>query len=511
LTQYGKLSRLVSVLDRVSINQTRLNIPGITPDPRGVMLGQRGLLLFPTIERLVSYFRVYGDQDSIDELLPTIKIRQVKTPLGTREFVVSFAVASSYQMDRCAGITKMLGGLAFTGTSRHFVKYRDASSPLGFDADRLLPSGGDLALYHDDFSQVYDEEREIVFKQLLLQLSPQRIAIEEGSFPDEIVMAVRPGLAGAVQGYLFRNGANAEVALAEWPSRSAFDEGSKRLFLFRCTDLPRRIPALMAATPGIAVYEPVGPNVAVEHGYRHPIHLPSCLSVFHEGGLYLFSGSRDTVDIVAPVPEFAHVKHLSTLAIDLGRDSAPSGHGARSASEIHVPLRLVPAGGPWRRVRAVSIPWSRADWLQRLVYALPPRLLAETKVHFSDARILILGEAGVESIPLGTLLCAVGDNLLVAAGYGFLPSVSPELLAELIGLGQGELGVFEPGLDQPYIVRESDFQPLGRGAVATVLASRVDSLTTENPRAESPTIEYDQLGPFPLWGLPGRRTTGDKR
>ncbi len=498
------------MLERVSLNQTRLNVPGITPDPRGVMLGQRGLLLLPTIERLVSFFRVYGDQDSVDELLPTLKISQVKTQLGTREFVVSFAVASSYQMDRCAGIAKMLGGLAFTGTSRHFVKYRDTSSPLGYDTDRLLPSGGDFALYNDDFSQVYAEEREIIFKQLLLQLSPHRVAIAEGEFSEDVIIAVRTGLAGAVQGYLFRNGAQAEIALAEWPTQSAFDEGPRRLFLFRCTGLPSRIPTLMDQTPGIEVFEPVGPNVAVEHGFEHPIHLPSCLSVFHEGGLYLFSGSRDIVDIVAPIPEFAHIKNLSSLTINLGRAQREPGSGWTNKSTIRVPLRLVPTSEAWRRIRAVSIPWSRAEWLQQLVYALPPRLLQETKIHMSDERIFILGEAGVESIPLGTLLCAVGESILVAAGYGFLPKVSPELLAELVGLNPGEFCVFEPSLSQPYILKESDFQPLGKGAVASLLANRSDGISISKEEVSPPSLEYDKLGPFPLWGLPGRRPRGDK-
>lgn len=488
-----------------------MNVPGITPDPRGVMLGQRGLLLLPTIERLVSYFRVYGDQDSIDELLPTLKISQVKTQLGTREFIVTFAVASSYQMDRCAGIAKMLGGLPFTGTSRHFVKYRDAASPLGYDAGRLLPSGGDIALYHDDFSQVYGEERELSFKQLVLQLSPQRTVVEKGLFPDELFIAVRPGLTGAVQGYLYRNGARAEVALAEWPAQSAFDEGPRRLFVFRCQGLPPRIPALMDETPGMEVFEPMGPNVGVEHGFRHPIHLPSCLSVFGEGGLYLFSGSRDTVDIVSPIPEFANIRHLSSLSVDLGGSTPDVGKGEANRRQIDVPLRLVPTSQPWRRIKAVSIPWARAEWLQQLIYALPPTLLKETKVHFSDDRILILGEAGVESIPLGTLLCAVGESVLVAAGYGFLPQVSSELIGELVGLGPGELCVFEPGLTQPYVIEEADFQPLGKGAVSTVLSSRSDGLTVAEPEIAAPSLEYDRLGPFPLWGLPGRRHRGGEK
>lgn len=497
------------MLERVSLNQTRLNVPGITPDPRGVMLGQRGLLLLPTIERLVSYFRVYGDQDSIDELLPTLKISQVRTQLGTREFVVSFAVASSYQMDRCAAIAKMLGGLAFTGTSRHFVKYRDASSPLGYDTDRLLPSGGDLALYHDDFSQTYEEEREIVFRQLILQLTPQRVAVPEGEFPEELMLAVRPGLAGAVQGYLYRNGAKADVALAEWPAASAFDEGPRRLFIFRTNALPSRIATLMNDTPGVEVYAPVGANVAVEYGYRHPIHLPACLSVFEGGSYYLFSGSRDAVDIVSPIPDFASVRNLSSLDLDLDEQHQLDGRSSASKSAIHVPLRLVPTSDPWRRVRAVSIPWERAEWLQRLVYALPPHLLQDTRIHLSDERIVVLGEEGVESIPLGTLLCAVGDSIYVAAGYGFLPQVSSDLLAELVGLGADELCFFEPGLAQPYVLKSAEFHPLGKGAVATMLTSRTSGLDLEAASPEAPTLEYDNLGPFPLWGLPGRRPRGE--
>lgn len=497
------------MLERVTLNQTRLNVPGIAPDARGVMLGQRGLVLMPTIERLVSFFRVYGDQDSIDELLPTLKIMQVKTQLGTREFVASFGVGSSYQMDRCAGIAKMLGGLAFTGTSRHFVKYRDSSSPMGYDTDRLLPSGGDLALYHDDFSQAYEEEREVSFRQLVMQLSPRMVPVSDDDLPAEALIAVRPGLAGAVQGYLYRNGVPTEVALAEWSAKSAFDEGPRRLYLFRCTELPGRIAKLMHATPGAELYVPVGLNVAMEYGYGHPIHLPACLSLFADTGLHLFCGSRDTVEIVAPVPEFADIRHLSDLDVELAGESVSPGRSSASKATIKVPLRLVPASEPWRRVRAVSIPWERSDWLQKLVYMLPPRLIHDTRIHISDDRIVVLGESGVESIPLGTLLCGVGDSLLVAAGYGFLPQVHPELLAELIGLKPGEIGVFEPSLPEPYILSENDFQVLGRGAVATMLAQRKNGLAPVNDVDESPRVQYDRLGPFPLWGLPGRRKRED--
>ena len=82
--------------------------------------------------------------------------------------------------------------------------------------------------------------------------------------------------------------------------------------------------------------------------------------------------SRGDVDIVTPIPDFASIRNLSSLSIDVGGEKASTGKSQASQTTIHVPLRLVPTSEPWRRVRAVSIPWSRAEWLQRLVYALPP-------------------------------------------------------------------------------------------------------------------------------------------
>jgi hypothetical protein len=496
------------VLERVALSQTRFNVPGIVPDPRGVVLGQKGLVLLPTVERLVSFFRVYGDQDSIDELLPTLSIRQVRTQLGTREFVASFDVSSSYQMDRCASIAKMLGGLAFTGTSRHFVKYRDASSPMGYDASRLIPQGGDIALYHEDFSQAYETEREVPFRSLVLRLSPRRVTVPPADLPEELLLTVAPGLSGAVQGYLYRNGAEAEMGLAEWPAESAFDEAPRRLFVFRCQGLPARIVALMEATPGVEVFVPLSRNVAVERGFRHPIYLPSCMSVFGDGGLYLFSGTRDRVDVLADEPHFADIKSLSSISVDLGAETATEGRGARPGDDITVGLRLVPTSEPWRRIYGVSIPWSRAEWLRSLVYTLPPRLLRHTKVHVSNERIVVLGETGVEAIPLGTLLTRHSDAILVAAGYAFLPHVSPDLLEEIVGAAAGELHVFEPGEERPYVLREADLQPLGLRAVSSLPASRPDAFAPRAEPEEEAEVRYHDLGAFPLWGLPGRREGG---
>ena len=134
------------VLERAALHQTRFRTPGVSPDARSVVLGQQGLVLFPSIDRLVAFFRAYGDESAIDDLVPTLSIRRLITPLKTREIMLSIAAETSYRMDRIAGIAKLAGGLVFTGTSRHFVKYRDSTSPLGYDVLELTSDEADLIL-----------------------------------------------------------------------------------------------------------------------------------------------------------------------------------------------------------------------------------------------------------------------------------------------------------------------------------------------------------------------------
>ncbi len=50
-----------------------------------------------------------------------------------------------------------VGGFTFTGTSRHFVQYRDAGAPFGYDATQLLSTELPLCLYHDAGAASYRE------------------------------------------------------------------------------------------------------------------------------------------------------------------------------------------------------------------------------------------------------------------------------------------------------------------------------------------------------------------
>jgi hypothetical protein len=98
------------VLERVTTGQTRFAMPGVATDARGIVLGKLGVMLFPALDGVVRWLRLYGDEDSLDDLLPGMKIVRVVTPLKSRACVLVVPAASSYVLDRAARCARLAGG-----------------------------------------------------------------------------------------------------------------------------------------------------------------------------------------------------------------------------------------------------------------------------------------------------------------------------------------------------------------------------------------------------------------
>src|SRR5579862_8853776 len=233
------------MLDRIALHQTRLRTPGLGLDAKGVALGAKGLVLLPSLDRLVAWLSVYTRDRSLEDLLPSLEIHLVRSKLGTREIALDLAAESSDRMDRVADVARLVGGFTFTGTSRHFVQYRDAAAPFGYDAAELASTDAALVLYHDRFTQVYELDKDVGLKSLLLRLMPHvdPSTIEDGG-PRFIV--AEQGLGPALIHYFVRSRVEGEVAVGEWPPDSAFDEGPVRRYVMRIPDLPKRMRPLMA-------------------------------------------------------------------------------------------------------------------------------------------------------------------------------------------------------------------------------------------------------------------------
>ncbi len=492
------------MLEHVTANQTRFMAPGLSSDSRGVALGRFLAVLLPSVDRVVGLFRGLSERMSIDDVLPALKIHQVKTPLQSREFIVLLPVTGSHTADSVAAVASLMGGLTFTGSAKHFVKYRDSRSPLGYDVDTLHAGQGDLILYDNDFVQAYTRERELPFGGLALSLSLQREQ-GDGLRPEEpVLIRAMPGLWRAAVGYLHRSRRPCEVAACERQTT----EGAppERFYLLRCTLAPR-MEVLFRRTPGLELHRLIAKQVAVEVGYRHPFVLGACTSIFDEGRFYLFSGTRASLDLLTAAPTFVPAGAL----VELGAPGRPqvNMHTAQAVERMQVPLRVVASSAPRLPVIAARVPPDQAEWLKKLVYLLPPGVLSRCSVCLTDPDIFVLSESAMEYIPLGQMFQQVAPGVLVPVGCELVPRVEPAVLAQHLGGGAEQLYFFTAEDPAPIQLARSAFVPLTRQALAPITVRAPEPRPSGDAAAAGPTsLVNDPLGAFPLWGFSERAKEG---
>jgi hypothetical protein len=538
---------LSRMLQRVALGQVRFNLPGLAVDGRGVVTGRQLAVRFGAIDRLVSFFRILSAEQSLDDLQPGLRILQARASAGTREAIVVLPAASVHLGDTAARVARMAGGQSFTGNGKHFVQYRDGRAPLGYDAASISTESGDLIFYGVEHTVAYAIESELPLQKLLLRLSLQRLhgRAREGDPGGTLYLTARRGLGPLLAEYLHRAQTTLPVGaagpadgggLANTPPASAFrgaaalcESGVESAFqagtgfwLFRLEAVPPRMMGLLSRTPGLELFAPVGNNVAVAFGYRHPIHLDACKATFSGDRFFLFSPNQAGAIVLAPTPAFAAIEDLVRIRAPLPRE--PDGVVGRAAPrpEFSVPLRLEPFPDYQRHAAATLIPWQQAPWLRRLCYALPATALRGYRMAVLDRGILVISGSVLDGVPFGTLLDFAAPDLLVPLGARLRPAVSPQILSERTGATGGSIVVF-PGLGEPpFRVPADAIEPIERrtladadlgsaagiAAVRKRLVDRVEPSPGDGAPAEtsaseeSPVeIENDTLGPMPLWGI----------
>jgi len=477
------------MLERVAVHQTRLRTPGLGLDARGVALGAKGVVLLPSIDRLVAFLALYTRQGSLADILRSLSIEVVRSKLGAREVTITFAAETSDRMDRVAEIARLAGGYTFTGTSRHFVQYRDSAAPFGYDVAQISAGDAALWLYHNAFSQSYDAERKVDVRSLVLRLEPHADPsdLAMGREPGPRWLAAEAGLGPALIHYFVRSGVAAEVGVAEWPPESSFDDGPVVRYLFRVPDLPERMLPLLTRTPGVTMFLPSAPGAAVEVGFRHPVNLRAC-PVFPETGLVLFRGrGLDPLEI-PKLPALGDVRAFARM--ELRNDVMAARATSQPTSSIAVALRLVPTLDPWRSVTATWVEGEDLPVLRRIAYALGPESLRAARVAFTERGAIVRHPTGIEGIPVGQFFREVHKNLYVPAGYDVVPAVAPDVLYRSLGAPPGQvlfigrdggvLGVPEEGFVslETAVLEAQTWLPLAADRFADALTS---ALATELP------------------------------
>jgi hypothetical protein len=445
------------MLDRVAVHQTRLRTPGLGLDAKGVALGAKGLVLLPSIDRLVAFLALYTRQGSLADILRSLSVEVVRSKLGAREVTLTFGAEGADRMDRIAEVARLAGGYTFTGTSRHFVQYRDAAAPFGYDIGQITPSEAALALYHNAFSQQYDVERKIEVRALLLRLEPH-VDPSTHREPGARWIAAEAGLGAALIHYFVRSGVDAEVGVAEWPPASSFDEAPVVRYVFRVPEVPARMIPLLSSTPGLGVFVPVAPGAAVEVGFRHPVNLRAC-PVFDEAGLVLFRGAGRDVLELPRLPALGDVSAFARVEVRRETLAARAPEAAPRAQAVSIALRMLPSTEPWRAVTASWIRPEEMPLLRRVAYALGPESLRKTRIALTPQGAFLRQPNGIEGIPVGEFFREIRPGLYVPAGYDVVPAVAPDVLYRALGAPSGQV-IFLSRDDKAVGVPGEAFVPL---------------------------------------------------
>jgi hypothetical protein len=487
------------LLERIALHQTRLHTPGLGLDSKGVALGAKGLVLLPSIDRLVAFLAVYTRERSLEDLMPSLVMNVVRSKLGTREITLEVAAESSDRMDRVAETARLVGGSTFTGTSRHYVQYRDAAAPFGYDATELLSTDAALLLYHDRFSQTYDVERAVELRSLLLRLMPH-VDPSTRLEPGLRLVVAEHGLGAALVHYLVRSRVEGDVGIAEWPPESAFDDYPVRRWLLRIPDLPDRMRELMHSTPGITSFVPAGPGAAVEAGYRHPVELRAC-PVFDAAGVVLVRGRGDEPWVIPRLPPMGPLTAFARVEMRTAPREAAIASAVSQAEAVSVPLRVTPSTGPWRNVTATWIDAAQVPLLRRLAYALPRSTITRATVAMTARGAFVRSGAGIEAIPLGTFYVEVHPNLYIPAGHEVTPSVAPEVLARALGAPAGQ--VLFLGADAHAVaVEESAFVPLEAALLEAPPWEAAIAVEIDRSLVDAPLdMQVGSIGMLPLRGV----------
>ena len=279
---------------------------------------------------------------------------------------------SSYAADRAARLARLVGGAIYTGTAKHFVKYRDDRSPYGYDAVDIgaMPAQTDFMVHGDEFAQGYVREGDLPFARLLFRLSIRKIPGGEHLGPEDradLFLAVAHGLADGIIRYLWRNRVEAQAGLfnAAHDERVRRSRARSRLHVDPRAQLcPSGSSRCSSARPASTCFAPPARTRRSPSATRIRSISRRVSRCFRADTFHVF-WPGDRVDVLPGPLALSDIADLTRVDLELEQARAIRARTpARRAEPIGVELRLAAAMGPPRRVVATLIPLAHASRLE---------------------------------------------------------------------------------------------------------------------------------------------------
>ena len=273
-------------------------VPGLFLDGRGIVVGSEAVILLPSQGQLVALLRLISSQVALSELIPTLRCEEVRSAIGSQGYLLRLRCSESRSLDLCARAATFVGSWLGVGSARHFVQYRDAAAPLGYDAQSLYShSDGDCVLYAATSVLAYSRLSELSLLQLvqgqpLLARRSLPNALRQHDPRTPLWLLVPRTLLPRILRYLWQRSIDAAAALDEVGASPSGNESravGQGLVLLRVSGGLAGSPGALSGLPGLRWLLPHSEFLAIELGYQHPLDLTTFASLFpaaqrHRGG-----------------------------------------------------------------------------------------------------------------------------------------------------------------------------------------------------------------------------------
>lgn len=518
------------MLEPVAVHRTGFRAPGLFQDSRGIVVGTDAAAIVYSQEQLSTFLRIVSEDASFPDLLPTLRCEEIRGTFGARAYWVTFRCSDSRTLDSCSRAAAYCMGTLCVGAERHFVSYRDAQAPLGYDVVSLhADREGDYVVYTPHSVLPYGRVAGLPPLHLLQSVRPlprlggltTALAHYDAREPLWLILPT-PILRRAIR-YLWERRIDAEVALPG-PSPATGDAGPTAALDVALLQAPGGAAGPLCGLrglPGVYWFAPLSDHIAVELGHAHPFRLLAFESLFPRDGRHLFIGGQ-TGFVSLPRAPFVPLARLVDLQFDDGdrgaRSSAPpatmprdvrmSGR-ASSDPTMRLPLRLTVEPTPGCAATGTLVPWSQIQILCQLTYLLPAAVLERQRALAVDDGLLIVGD--VSHLPLGQMHYDAGAGVLVPMGMAVGPRLAGDLLRTQILQGKDTVGAdalvwLRPGAAgdvRAHVVPRSALAPLSSQLLSHVDLALLDGKGPLAPDDDSPNLAHESLGfLWPLWGGP---------
>ncbi len=526
------------VLRRASLHETRFRAPGLAPDSRGIALGDRAGFLFASYERAVAFLCAGLEQGVLRDAVSTLMIERLVTRLRTRDFLVTITAESSYRVDACAQLARLLGGQVFTGTNRHFVQYRDTSAPAGYDITELHNQADSAAyvLYAASFTQAYEVENTHDIRAIVMRTPPRQTTLDLRAPRSRVIVTAPLGLGRALVTYLLqarehehtvrtargstaakdaltsdRGGTEFRARVAQLPSPFP-GANAGVLYLFELDDPPPRIVAMLHDMPGVLVFVVEAPGFAVRFGYRSSLPLSELQSILATGE----SADKQLI-LSAPEPHGTVVISRNDVSVDVMHAVATSdallprdaetlpATSLTAADELRIPLRVVSSAGATTTLPSTAhvVPRSEISVAAQLLARMPCGL-DQLECALTNDQLVVRSNLPLDGFVLGKPFVEIARRVYIPVGRVITPTLSRDELSRVVR-ASADIGADDhvflsdsPGnhANDVTIVKAHAFVPVSARAQFELLARSEEVASL--PRASSEPLPEFAFEPRPV-------------